>query len=54
MGIVIGFPWRIFGDEDIAYLMLAVANSSLGVRYYDEVCGNRLYSGKRPVDHPIH
>ena len=35
------------GDEDIAYLMLAVANSSLGVRYYDEVCGNRLYSGKR-------
>ena len=35
------------GDEDIAYLMLAVVNSSLGVRYYDEVCGNRLYSGKR-------
>ena len=35
------------GDENIAYLMLAVANSSLGVRYYDEVCGNRLYSGKR-------
>lgn len=35
------------GDEDIAYLMLAVANSSLGVRCYDEVCGNRLYSGKR-------
>lgn len=34
-------------DEDIAYLMLAVANSSLGLRYYDEVCGNRLYSGKR-------
>lgn len=34
-------------DADIAYLMLAVANSSLGLRYYDEVCGNRLYSGKR-------
>lgn len=34
-------------DEDIAYLMLAVANSALGLRYYDEVCGNRLYSGKR-------
>lgn len=34
-------------DEDVAYLMLAVANSSLGLRYYDEVCGNRLYSGKR-------
>ncbi|WP_220222353.1 N-6 DNA methylase [Brevibacterium aurantiacum] len=36
-----------FENEDIAYLMLAVANSSLGLRYYDEVCGNRLYSGKR-------
>jgi methylase of polypeptide subunit release factors len=28
-------------------LILAVANSSLGVRYYDEVCGNRLYAGRR-------
>lgn len=34
-------------DEDIAFLMLAVANSSLGVRFYDEACGNKLYSGKR-------
>lgn len=34
-------------DEDLAYLMLAVANSSLGVRFYDEACGNKLYSGKR-------
>ena len=34
-------------DEDIAYLMLAVANSTLGVRFYDEACGNKLYSGKR-------
>jgi adenine-specific DNA-methyltransferase len=32
---------------DLAYLMLAVANSSLGVRFYDTACGNRLYSGKR-------
>ena len=32
---------------DLAYLMLAVANSSLGVRFYDIACGNRLYSGKR-------
>jgi adenine-specific DNA-methyltransferase len=32
---------------DLAYLMLAVANSSLGVRFYDVACGNRLYSGKR-------
>jgi tRNA G10 N-methylase Trm11 len=35
------------GSEDIAYLMLAVANSQLGVRFYDEVCGNKLYSGRR-------
>ena len=27
------------GDEDIAYLMLAVANSSLGVRYYVRYVG---------------
>jgi adenine-specific DNA-methyltransferase len=32
---------------DLAYLMLAVANSGLGVRFYDIACGNRLYSGKR-------
>jgi adenine-specific DNA-methyltransferase len=35
------------GGEDVAYLMLAVANSQLGVRFYDEVCGNKLYSGRR-------
>ena len=35
------------GDEDLAYLMLAVANSGLGVRFYDEVCGNKLYAGRR-------
>ena len=34
-------------SEDIALLMLAVANSSLGTRFYDEVCGNKLYSGRR-------
>ncbi|MGW9629072.1 Eco57I restriction-modification methylase domain-containing protein [Agromyces sp. NPDC055520] len=34
-------------DEDVAFLMLAVANSAIGVRFYDEVCGNKLYSGKR-------
>ncbi|WP_209372062.1 N-6 DNA methylase [Brevibacterium renqingii] len=34
-------------DEDLVYLMLAVANSSLGLRFYDEACGNKLYSGKR-------
>jgi adenine-specific DNA-methyltransferase len=35
------------GSEDIALLMLAVANSALGKRFYDEVCGNKLYSGRR-------
>jgi adenine-specific DNA-methyltransferase len=35
------------GDEDLAYLMVAVANSTLGTRFYDEVCGNKLYSGRR-------
>lgn len=35
------------GDDDVAYLMLAVANSKLGLRFYDEVCGNKLYSGRR-------
>ncbi|WP_280235931.1 Eco57I restriction-modification methylase domain-containing protein [Nocardia cyriacigeorgica] len=35
------------GDEALAYLMLAVANSRFGLRFYDEVCGNRLYSGRR-------
>lgn len=34
-------------DDDLAFLMLAVANSALGLRFYDEVCGNQLYSGKR-------
>lgn len=28
-------------------LILAVANSSLALRYYDLVCANRLYSGRR-------
>ena len=28
-------------------LMLAVANSDLGMAYYDAVCGNKLYAGRR-------
>ena len=28
-------------------LILAVANSSFAVEFYDAVCGNRLYSGRR-------
>lgn len=31
----------------LGYLMMAVANSSLGTRYYDLACGNKLYSGRR-------
>ncbi len=33
--------------ERLGYLLMGVANSALGVRYYDAVCGNRLYSGRR-------
>lgn len=33
--------------EELACLMMGVANSALGVRFYDAVCGNRLYSGRR-------
>ncbi|MEU8894466.1 N-6 DNA methylase [Nocardia sp. NPDC048505] len=35
------------GAERIAYLLMGVANSALGLRFYDAVCGNRLYSGRR-------
>ncbi|WP_040795316.1 Eco57I restriction-modification methylase domain-containing protein [Nocardia higoensis] len=33
--------------EQLAYLLMGVANSALGLRFYDAVCGNRLYSGRR-------
>lgn len=33
--------------EDLAYLLMGVANSTLGLRFYDAVCGNRLYAGRR-------
>jgi SAM-dependent methyltransferase len=36
------------GDADqLAYLLMGVANSALGLHFYDAVCGNRLYSGRR-------
>lgn len=35
------------GDEELAYLMVGVGNSSLATRFYDAVCGNKLYSGRR-------
>lgn len=34
-------------DRDIALLLLAVANSTFAMRYYDAVCANRLYAGRR-------
>lgn len=33
--------------EELAYLLMGVANSTLGLRFYDAVCGNRLYAGRR-------
>ncbi|MFI9505390.1 Eco57I restriction-modification methylase domain-containing protein [Nocardia sp. NPDC052566] len=39
---------RAAGDgERLAYLLMGVANSALGLAFYDAVCGNRLYSGRR-------
>ncbi|WP_438944084.1 Eco57I restriction-modification methylase domain-containing protein [Nocardia blacklockiae] len=35
------------GDDTLAYLLMGVANSTLGLRFYDAVCGNRLYAGRR-------
>ncbi|RJO69021.1 methyltransferase domain-containing protein [Nocardia panacis] len=36
------------GDPELlAHLLMGVANSALGLRFYDAVCGNRLYSGRR-------
>jgi hypothetical protein len=34
-------------SEDVAYLMVGVANSSTAVKFYDLVCGNKLYAGRR-------
>jgi hypothetical protein len=42
--------WMPLGEdieEDLAYLLLAVGNSTFAMRYYDAVCGNRLYAGRR-------
>jgi adenine-specific DNA-methyltransferase len=39
--------WITVEEEQLAFLMMAVANSAFGVAYYDAVCGNRLYAGRR-------
>jgi adenine-specific DNA-methyltransferase len=36
-----------FDHEDLAYLLVAVANSRFAVAFYDDVCGNKLYAGRR-------
>lgn len=56
--------WLSIEDRELALLMLAVANSDLGLAYYDAVCGNRLYAGRRrfitqylerfPIPDPTH
>ncbi|WP_155981482.1 Eco57I restriction-modification methylase domain-containing protein [Nocardia sp. BMG111209] len=33
--------------DRLGYLLMGVANSAVGLRFYDAVCGNRLYSGRR-------
>jgi hypothetical protein len=33
--------------EDVALLMIGVANSTFGARFYDRTCGNQLYAGRR-------
>ncbi|WP_229684103.1 Eco57I restriction-modification methylase domain-containing protein [Nocardia camponoti] len=35
------------GSTELAYLLMGVANSTLGSSFYDAVCGNRLYAGRR-------
>jgi hypothetical protein len=35
------------GSVTLAYLLMGVANSTLGLRFYDAVCGNRLYASRR-------
>lgn len=34
-------------DDELLRVMLGVANSATGQQYYDAVCGNRLYAGRR-------
>ena len=35
------------GSDTLPYLLMGVANSTLGLRFYDAVCGNRLYAARR-------
>jgi adenine-specific DNA-methyltransferase len=50
-GIVNGDCYWMALDDDVpaelASLVLAVGNSSFAIEFYDAVCGNRLYAGRR-------
>jgi hypothetical protein len=39
--------WFTAEDEDALYLLLAISNSAFILRFYDAVCGNKLYAGRR-------
>ena len=39
--------WFAASDTDHLYLLMAIANSTFIVRFYDTVCGNKLYAGRR-------
>lgn len=39
--------WMIIEDDDLAELIVAVCNSSFCTWFYDTMCGNYLYSGRR-------
>lgn len=40
-------PFDAEVDPELISLVLAVGNSSFAVEFYDTVCGNRLYAGRR-------
>jgi adenine-specific DNA-methyltransferase len=49
-------------SDDLAYLMVGIANSATALKFYDLACGNKLYSSRRrwitqyagrlPIPHP--
>jgi len=40
-------PLMTLAQQQAGRLMVAIANSTFGTWYYDRVCGNRLYAGRR-------
>jgi adenine-specific DNA-methyltransferase len=39
--------WFTAKERDHLYLLLAIANSTFILKFYDMVCGNKLYAGRR-------